>query len=213
MDDDLRLTISFPTGNEADEFVEALHEVQLQGHGAFDERVIVSRDGEHVFLYGDTEERLAHTRELVDELMREHGLGGMVRLHRWHPLEERWEDVGMPLPRTPEEREAERQVRLERETEESEATGHAEWEVRVELPSHRETVQLGQRLESEGMLVVRRWKFLLVGAANEDDARDLAERLRVEAPADAKIVVEPGGEMVWEVAPRNPFVVFGGLGT
>jgi hypothetical protein len=23
---------------------------------------------------------------------------------------------------------------------------------------------------------------------------------------------EPGGEVVWEVAPQNPFAVFGGLG-
>ena len=69
-----------------------------------------------------------------------------------------------------------------------------------------------ERLESDGLPVVRRWKFLLVGAANEDDARALADRIRAEAPGDVTIAVEPGGEMVWEVAPRNPFAVFGGLG-
>jgi hypothetical protein len=47
---------------------------------------------------------------------------------------------------------------------------------------------------------------------NEDEARALGERLRDEAPAGATIQVQPGGEMVWEVAPRNPFVIFGGLG-
>jgi hypothetical protein len=48
---------------------------------------------------------------------------------------------------------------------------------------------------------------------NEDDAHALAKRLEVEAPKGARIEVEPGGGLVWEVAPENPFAVFGGLGT
>ena len=28
----------------------------------------------------------------------------------------------------------------------------------------------------------------------------------------AEVEVEPGGAMVWEVSPQNPFAVFGGLG-
>jgi hypothetical protein len=60
--------------------------------------------------------------------------------------------------------------------------------------------------------VVKRSTFLLVGAANRDDAEALAERLRAEGPQDAKVEVEPGGGMVWEVMPNNPFAVFGGLG-
>jgi hypothetical protein len=212
VNDDVRLTVALPTEADAHALLRELHELVLEGKGAFEERVIVSNDGSNVFLYSDNEQRLEHARELVDEAMREASLGGMIRIHRWHPVEERWEDADMPLPRTPEEIEAERQVRLARETEESETTGHAEWEVRVELPSHRETVRLAEQLESEGLAVVRRWKFLLVGAANEDAARTLAERIGAEAPDDATIAVEPGGEMVWEVAPQNPFVVFGGLG-
>ena len=38
----------------------------------------------------------------------------------------------------------------------------------------------------------------------EEEARSLARRLHGE--------VEPGGELVWEVTPQNPFAVFGGLG-
>jgi hypothetical protein len=116
------------------------------------------------------------------------------------------------LPRTEAEHEAERERREAREAAESLATGHAEWEVRVELPGHAETVELAERLEAEGIPVVRRFTYLLVGAVNEDEARALGERLRDEAPAGATIQVQPGGEMVWEVAPRNPFVIFGGLG-
>ena len=34
---------------------------------------------------------------------------------------------------------------------------------------------------------MRRWKFLVVGANNEDDARELAEQIRREAPPDATV--------------------------
>jgi hypothetical protein len=108
---------------------------------------------------------------------------------------------------------AEHERLQEREAAEAAETGEAEWEVRVELPSHDATVAFAERLESEGIPVVRRYTFLLVGAANEDDAKALAERLQREAPDGASIHVEASGSLVWQVAPRNPFVVFGGLGT
>jgi hypothetical protein len=40
---------------------------------------------------------------------------------------------------------------------------------------------------------VRRWKFLLVGAVNEDGARELAGQIRQEAPPGAAVLVEPAG--------------------
>ncbi len=92
-------------------------------------------------------------------------------------------------------------------------TGLAEWEVRIELASHDDTVRLAERLDTEGIPVVRRHTFLLVGAATEDDAAELAKRLAAEAPKGATVHVQPGGEMIWEVTPPNPFVMIaGGLG-
>ena len=93
-----------------------------------------------------------------------------------------------------------------------EASGEAEWEVRVSLPSREATDELADRLEGEGIPVTRRATFLLVGAVNQDEAVALAERLRAEVPEGASVEVEPGGAMVWEVSPKNPFAVFGGLG-
>ena len=212
MADDWRLTILLGDEREALDLVEALRFVELDGLGEFTERVIVSHDGPRVFLYADSEDRIEHARELVDEALRKLGLGAMITLTIWHPIEQRWEDSSLPLPRTEEERERERRIRLERETAESLESGYAEWEVRIELPSHDQTVLLAQRLESEGIPVVRRSTYLLVGAVNEDEARDLAERLRAQAPPGSRVLVEPGGQMVWEVAPKNPFVIFGGLG-
>jgi hypothetical protein len=108
---------------------------------------------------------------------------------------------------------AEHERLQEREAAESLEKGRAEWEVRIELPTHEDTLALAERLEAESVPVVRRYTFLLAGALNEDDAHALAKRLEAEAPQGARIHVEPGGGLVWEVAPENPFAVFGGLGT
>ena len=64
---------------------------------------------------------------------------------------------------------------------EAAASGIAQWEARVECRSHREAVALASKLRSEGRAVVRRWKFLVVGANSEDEARELAEQIRREA--------------------------------
>jgi hypothetical protein len=66
--------------------------------------------------------------------------------------------------------------------------------VRVEFPSHHETVALAARLRSQGRMVIRRWKFLVAGASNEDEARELAAQIRREAPADATVRAEHSPE-------------------
>ena len=71
------------------------------------------------------------------------------------------------------------------ETAESQAAGIGRWQTRVESPSHRKAVALARKLEGEGLPVVRRWKFLIVSADNEDDVRKLAGQIRPEAPPDA----------------------------
>ncbi len=137
---------------------------------------------------------------------------GEFKLDLWHHVEEEWEDASVPLPASPQEKQAEHERREQQETAESQASGLAEWEVRIEFDSHHDAVALAERLRQEGFeRVVRRWKYLLVGTADEDDARALAERLKAQAPAAATIHVEPGGGMAWQLMPRNPFAVFGGF--
>jgi len=75
----------------------------------------------------------------------------------------------------------------------------------VERETHAEAQKLADELEREGYGVIRRWRYLIVGTASEEEAQELAQRVHGE--------VEPGGELVWEVTPQNPFAVFGGLGT
>ena len=65
------------------------------------------------------------------------------------------------------------------------AGGHAGWQVRVELPSHRQAVGLARRLRAEGRAVAWRWKCVMLGAANQDEAMALAEAIAQQAPVCA----------------------------
>lgn len=188
----------------------ALHEREVRNdlQHELGGRVAVSADGPHIFLYAGTRRAADAALAQLRETLAEHGVGGEPQLHRWHPIEERWEDPDVPLPTDEEGRELEEERRDENDA----ATPVAEWEVRVELGSHADAEALAVELEGEGYLVVRRWKYLLLGVTTEEEATALAERLRAEAPHGAKVEVEPGLGIVWESMPRNPYAVFGGLG-
>lgn len=213
MTDDLRLTIVFRTEAEARELVRWIHEARLDAadRARLGERVIVSRDGAAVYVYASDAQE-AHEVERLVKARVGHPASARIVLDRWHPIEQDWRDASIPLPSTEEEVRAEHERHQAREAVESRRSGYAEWEVRVEFDDPEVTAEFADRLEEEGFRVVRRWTFLLVGAVNEDQAHALAERLADEAPGGARIEVEPGGQMVWEVAPSNPFAVFGGLG-
>ena len=151
-------------------------------------RLVVSRDDDLLFVYAETRAEAERARRIVEAELADEGLEANVEVEGWLAEEERWS--GEAPQETWEQEEIER--------------GFAPWEVRVELPSHREADELADQLEGEGFDVVRRWRYLIVGTASEEQARELAQRLHGEA--------EPGGEVVWEVTPRNPFALFGGLG-
>jgi hypothetical protein len=214
MGDDWRVTVDFDDEGDGAQFAERLaaFELEAEERERLGDRVIVSRDGPRVFLYTDAEERARAVHETVSARIESEGLSALTAFERWHPVEQAWKDPSVPMPRTEEQLEAEHERLQEREAAESLETGRSQWEVRVELASHEDTVALAERLESEGIPLVRRYTFLLAGAVNEDDARALAERLEREVPEGARIAVEPGGGLVWEVTPSNPFAVFGGLG-
>ena len=128
---------------------------------------------------------------------------------RWHPLEERWEDASAPLPATEAERSAEHARLEELETEESQQAGHAEWEVRITLPTHHDARAFAERLRSEGIPVKQLWRHMLVGANDEDDAAALAARLRTEAPAGSEITAEGNGLEYWRLL--HPYSYLGGI--
>lgn len=217
-DDDWRITATLHPDVPAARLLRALHEHETAEdlRRRLGDRVAVSGGDSRVFLYAGTADATAEAQKVLADVLAAHGLGADVKVERWHALEERWEDAAAPMPRTAAEREAEHRRLEAEEAAESMQTGLAEWEIRVELASHRDAVAFADRLRGEGDSVVRRWKFLLVGANDQDDAEALAKKVEREAPAGATVHVEPGGGMVWEATrgtsfARSPFAIFGGL--
>jgi hypothetical protein len=220
MADDWRVTVTLDDEGGIP-LMEALRELRLEGaiRDRLEGRVSVSGgDGSllspdrTIFLYADREGAARVAAGVVADVLRREDVRADIVLDHWHPIEEQWEPASVPLPSTDEEREAERRRLIEQETEESLESGVPRWEVRLEVEDHRTARELADRLEADGVPVARHWRYLLVGAVNRDEAEALAERLRAEAPAGARIAVEPSGGAVWEVLPANPFAVFGGLG-
>lgn len=214
MADDWRITVDFDDEGDGTQLVEWLSALRFEAEESdrLGSRVVVSRDGQKVFLYADTDSDARDAEGIVSSHLSSEGVPARVALDRWHPVAQDWQDASVPLPQTEDEVQAEHERQQAREAAESREQGSAEWEVRLSFPDRDATADAAERLRAEGVPVIRRATFLLVGAANRDEAEALAKRLRAEVPAGARVEVEPGGGMVWEVAPRNPFAVFGGLG-
>ena len=152
-------------------------------------RLAVSHDADTVFVYAATRVEAERAHAVVEAELRAHGIEARASgVEHWLDDEDRWDDE--PPGETWEEEELDR--------------GYAPWEVRVECASRQEANDLADQLESEGYKPKRRFQYLIVGTASRADAEALAARLHGE--------VEPGGELVYEVEPANPFAIFGGLG-
>jgi hypothetical protein len=207
--EDWRVTVTVTGEAEARRVLAALHDrdVHDELRDELGGRIAVSSDGPTVFLYANTRRAAdAASAALADVLEEEHA-PGEPRVDRWHPIEERWEDASMPLPSTDAERRAEQERQDADDEARSLATGVAQWEVRIELDSPRTSEVLADELERDGRSVVRRAEFLLVGANDRDDAAELARSLE----GRGRIHVEPSTGVAWQLMPRNPFAIFGGL--
>jgi hypothetical protein len=176
------------------------------------DRVVISRDGSELYLYAGTREGLEGVQRLVERVAAEHDREPAFELKRWHPTSEEWEDADVPLPTSPDEQAEEREELMEREREDAQEHGFTDFEVRVECPSRGDATQLAEQFETEGLPHVRRWRYVIVGAADEDSARELADRLKREAPDGAQVTVEGTAGAALAGRPPNLFALFGGLG-
>src|ERR671939_782306 len=139
-------------GSWADELAQ-----ELEGR-----RLVVSQDEGGLFVYAASAAEAEQARAIVEHEVAEEGVQATVGpVEHWLHDEERWDDE--PREPSPEE--------------ELLAEGIAPWEVRVELDSHTDAAALADRLESEGYGVVRRFRWLVVGAATREEADDLAAQL------------------------------------
>jgi hypothetical protein len=74
------------------------------------------------------------------------------------------------------------------------------------LDSLTDARELSSRLADAEIRHHRRWKHVLIGAATEEHAAELADRVRGLAPGDAQMHVEPAPGSLQHPA----FVVIGG---
>jgi len=62
-----------------------------------------------------------------------------------------WRPADEPLPKDGEAQAAEHAARVARERQESAESGYPEYEVRIDLPSHKQALELVERLRGEGL--------------------------------------------------------------
>jgi len=203
--DDWRVKITFKDEAHVRATAERLREHQAtdDARRRLGNRIVISEDRGELFLYAGSENAAREAEHLVRDVLAQHQMDADFELSRWHPAEEEWADASAPLPETAEGRDVEHERLIAEETKDSLACGYALWEVRVDMPAHREAVELAARLTAEGYQVTRRWKFLALGADNEDAANDLAKAVQRDAPADAVVQTEEG-VFVNGVAPLFP---------
>ena len=192
--DDWRIRVELPDEEGARGLLDRLgltrHDAEELADELREHRLAVSRDGDTVFVYAASGMQAEQASRVIEQELEEADFTPTRFVtERWLRDEERWDD-------DPPQPDAEEEL-LER--------GYAPWEVRVECGSRDEARSLAETLEGEGYNPVRRFHYLIVGTASKEDAEALAARLHGQA--------EPGGELVWETAPQNPFAVFGGLGS
>lgn len=187
--DDWRVTVSFPDEIQAEraKILFPRHKVADEARRRLGYTIAVGAGGTQVFLYAGTEVAAREAERSARDVLAQHHLQAGFALHRWHPAEQRWEDAEDAMPRTEAARQVEHQRLLDDETTESLAAGVAQWQARAQFPSLHEAVAMASKLRMEGRVVVRRWKFLVVEADNEDEAQHIADQIRQEAPAGTTV--------------------------
>jgi hypothetical protein len=155
------------------------------------EKVIVTRDGSRMFLYTDSETSARKAEEVTTQLAGSEGLEAKTRITRWDPDADEWVDRAAPRPQSEAERVEEQREHEKREEREAAATGKYEWELRVDLDSRGEAGELSDRLSEKGIKHHHRWKHVLIPAATEEQAAEIADRVRELAPGAPELHVEP----------------------
>jgi hypothetical protein len=210
MSDDWRLRIDVHEPTRARRLLDRLDASELEHElsSSFHDRVIISRENSTLYCYTGAREQAERAEELARRLAAENDWRVDIALHRWHPTAERWEDPEVPLPTSDAERAAEHAERIASER----AQPVPGFEVRVECSTRKAARELADRLRQEGLANVQRARYVLVGAADEDSARALAERIRGEAPPGSTVTAEGTFNAVLAELGPNPFAIFGGMG-
>lgn len=211
MSDDWRLQVEFQEDGYADAMLDRLDARELQDDlsEAFHDRVVVTCNDATVFLYAGDREQAESARKLVEAYALREEEELEIELRRWHTLADEWMPADEQLPDEAAEMVAEHQVRIAKERQESEEQGYPEWEVRVDFPSREDADEFAERFRAKGLPTVQRWKYVLIGAGDEEGANTLAELSRAEAPAGSRVAVQGTWRDTYKDRLRSPFSFFG----
>jgi hypothetical protein len=189
--DEWRVEVELEGEGHGQSLGERLHSRKLdnQARKRLGGSVIVTRDGSKLFLYARHEQSAREAERVVRELLEADGLAAEVQLTRWHPVEEEWRPADEPLPETGADLQAEEERHEIAESREAVESGKYDWEVIVDLPNRAMTLDFARQLETEGLPVRRRWKYVLVGVPTEEDAISVGKRLEQEAPDGSTVGV------------------------
>jgi len=214
MAEDWRVKLVLPEEHHGPRFTGWLREHRLEEELAerLRGRVVVSQDDNTFFLYAESRDQAEAATDVIHKFLEEHQIQAEPELARWHEAEEEWEAPSKPLPDTAGEVDAEEERLAQTERQESREGGMDQWEVQVTLPDHASTRELADKLEGEGLDVSRRWRHLVIPVPSEEDGQELADRVRAEAPTDARIEVAGSYGEVVANNPYSGFSLFGGLG-
>jgi hypothetical protein len=156
-------------------------------------QVRVSSSGTEIFLWAPTAGSADEAAQVAREVLARHDVSAPVRTERWNRRDHEWRDVmDEPDADIAAELQAEHEYFQEQERESSRRAGFPAWQVRVEVPSHRDVVVLAGHLAAQGWRVRRRRRHLLVGADCEDDAKSLIRELSGDGRADAETAFRVG---------------------
>lgn len=156
-------------------------------------RVIVTRAGSRMLLYAVDEATAREAERVARELLEEDELTARLTVRRYHPTEEAWRDVSVPLPQTESEQRAEYERKEAAALREAEQTGHLPWEVSVDLPSAGRAEAVAADLDHQGYELHRRWRHISIDLPTEERAFELARELNEKLGEGAEVSVQAHG--------------------
>jgi len=157
------------------------HDLDDEARKRLGRRAIVSRDGPRVFLYTGTEAQAREAERIARELVAADELTADIDVTRWDAEAEEW------IYPTGESAEAVADEPLAEED--------YPWLLTIELDSRGDASAVEDLLQAEvADPVHRRWHYVTVDARTEDEANELANRIRDRLPEGAQMWVEANPE-------------------
>ena len=203
----------YPSAQEAAElepFRLALQAVIPELGSCLGDQVTVSSGGTEIFLYAPSAGSADEAARVAREVLARHDVSAPVRIERWSSWDEEWLDAtDKPSADVAAEQQAEHEYRQEQERERSRRVGFPVWQVRVEVPSHRDVVALAGHLAAQGWQVRPLRKDLIVWADCEDDAKGLDRALSGDAYSAFRVGRVSYSYMLFDASPTQ---VFGSAG-